>query len=117
MHVCPNCGNGFQEGEEFCLDCGLKLSREEHDCSSADRGLRLKPVYKAPDEWTAMTVRDLLRSAGIAAQVLHVQEPWQDTISRMVEGYWGKVLVFEGDAETARRLIEEYLRDLDRSVH
>jgi hypothetical protein len=117
MHVCPNCGTGFHDEEDFCLDCGLKLGEESHDClPPSDRIMRYRPVYKAPDEWTAVTIRDLLRSTGLEVQVLSVHEPWQDGINRLVEGYWGKVVVLEGDVGEARRLIEEYLRGLDRSV-
>lgn len=116
MHVCPNCGNGFQDDENFCLDCGIKLGEESHDCAPADRQLRYQPVYKAPDEWTAVTMKELLTAAGIQVVVLSVPEPWQDGINRMVEGYWGKVLVLECDVEPARRLIEEYLKGLDHPV-
>lgn len=117
MHVCPNCGTGFHDEEEFCFDCGIKLGQEAHDCAQADRLMRLRPVYKAPDEWTAITIRDLLKSAGLGVEVLSVHEPWQDGVSRLVEGYWGKVLVLEADVSEALRLIEQYLRDLDRAVH
>jgi hypothetical protein len=117
MHVCPNCGTGFHDEEEFCLDCGIKLGDEAHDCSVSDRLMRYQPVYKAPDEWTAVTIRDLLRSAGLGVQVISVHEPWQDGINRLVEGYWGKVVVLEVDMDQARRLIEEYLKGSDRAVH
>jgi hypothetical protein len=117
MHVCPNCGTGFHDDEDFCLDCGLKLSREEHDCVPLDRQMRFRAVYKAPDEWTAVTIKELLQAAGHSVQVICVHEPWHDHISRMVEGYWGKVLVLESEADSARKLIEDYLRGLDRAVH
>src|SRR5512140_1928694 len=52
MHVCPNCGTGFHDEEEFCLDCGIKLGKDAHDCTQADRLMRFRPVYKALDEWT-----------------------------------------------------------------
>src|SRR6185436_9353942 len=99
MHVCPNCGTGFFDNEEFCLDCGLRVGRESHDCTSADWQMRYRAVYKAPDEWTAITIKELLQESGLEVQVQCVHEPWQDAISRMVEGYWGKVLVFESDVE------------------
>lgn len=182
MNICPNCGTGFQDDEEFCLDCGLKLTldlqgqpvsssvgrpgivassadgagsapaggsaatlptagkkppgrrsgRKPADATTAasdvrrgaavsdsgtDRLMRYRPVYKAPDEWTAVTIKDLLCSAGLTAQVLPILEPFEDGIDRMIEGYWGKVLVLESDLEEACRLIGDYLRGLDRSMH
>lgn len=116
MLVCPNCGHGFHDDEEFCLDCGLKVGQEPHDCVPSDRQMRLRAVYKAPDEWMAVTIRDLLQSAGLTAQILSVTEPWLDGVSRMAEGYWGKVVVLEADVEVARKLIEEYLKGLDGAV-
>lgn len=209
MHICPSCGTGFQDDEEFCLDCGLKLTAGEQPSDSGgapralaedahpsaqaaagpssstargagapaksgerkpgagktvagktlarksaagaaapgesrsarggktpamapaaarsprgrqpdpttDRLMRYRPVYKAPDEWTAVTIKELLRSAGLSAQVLPVAEPFDDGIDRLIEGYWGKVLVLESDLEDACRLIGDYLRGLDRSMH
>lgn len=183
MHICPNCGTGFQDDEEFCLDCGLKLSTDLYESDptpptepaglmasgadgggatpagapsagvqtsgkkapgrrsakrpatepapapsprqrtspaldpGTDRQLRYRPVYKAPDEWTAVTIKELLSSAGLKAHVLPILEPFEDGIDRMIEGYWGKVLVLESDLEEACRLIGDYLRGLDRSMH
>lgn len=199
MNICPNCGTGFQNNEEFCLDCGLMLTTgalEDPNSASSDgtsdmatgsgsahaeratstsagraaaasaavppsrgkrgksiganaasgpapaaraeapipgrvapasarsvpdsgtdRQMRYRPVYKAPDEWTAVTIKELLCSAGLNAQVLPILEPFEDGIDRMIEGYWGKVLVLESDLEDACRLIGDYLRGLDRSMH
>jgi hypothetical protein len=36
---------------------------------------------------------------------------------KMVEGYWGKVIVFEDQEETARRVIEDYFRTLGPGLH
>jgi len=116
MLVCPNCGNGFRDDEDFCLDCGLKVGEEAHDCGSGTRQMRYRPVYKAPDEWMALTMRDLLSSAGLDARILTGSEPWSEGVSRLAEGYWGKVVVLEVEVEDARRLIEEYLKGLDRPV-
>ncbi len=79
--------------------------------------MRYRAVYKAPDEYTAVTIKELLRSAGLSATMLPVAEPTDDGIDRLIEGYWGKVLVLESDIEDACRLIGDYLRGLDRSMH
>ena len=78
--------------------------------------MRFRAVYKAPDEWMALTMRDLLSSAGLDARVITGAEPWSEGISRLAEGYWGKVVVLEAEIDDARRLIEEYLKGLDRPV-
>ncbi len=117
MHVCPNCGTGYFDSEEFCLDCGLSMGGQSHGCGSTDRLMRFRAVYKAPDEWTAVTVKELLEESGLTVIVQCIQEPWQEGITRMVEGYWGKVLVYETDALEARKLIEEYLKGIDGAVH
>lgn len=84
---------------------------------TTDRLMRYRAVYKAPDEYTAVTIKELLRSAGLSATMLPVAEPTDDGIDRLIEGYWGKVLVLESDIEDACRLIGDYLRGLDRSMH
>jgi hypothetical protein len=43
--------------------------------------------------------------------------PWYDGIMKMVEGYWGKVVVFEDQEEEARRVIEDYLKNLGPGLH
>lgn len=96
---------------------GAATSRARRTDPTTDRQLRYRPVYKAPDEWTAVTIKELLRSAGLSALVLAVAEPSDDGIDRLIEGYWGKVLVLESDLEDATRLIGDYLRGLDRSMH
>jgi hypothetical protein len=118
MLACPNCGNGYHDDENFCLDCGLKVAGEDaHPCGSPDRQMRYRAVYKAPDEWMAITIRDLLQSAGYAGQILSVSEPWADGVTRLAEGYWGKVIVLEGEVAGACKLIEDYLKGLEGPVH
>lgn len=191
MNICPSCGTGFQNEEEFCLDCGLKLTMDGIDPpatprrsgsglslasadvprttgnssaatsptasdsnrvvpkarlstarsrkrstdrpgesaahgpdsppapidSGTDRQMHYRPIYKAPDEWTAVTIKELLCSAGLTAQVVPVPGSFEDGIDRLIEGYWGKVLVLESDVDEACSLIGDYLRGLDRSMH
>jgi hypothetical protein len=121
MEICPNCGMGSHD-QGFCLECGVKLAplpdtNEDHADPEPDRELRTCAVYKAPDEISAITVHKILESEGIPAWIQSIQIPWYDGIMKMVEGYWGKVIVFEDQEDSARRVIEEYFRDLGPGLH
>jgi Putative prokaryotic signal transducing protein len=119
MVICPNCGMGSDD-RDFCLECGVKVTHEEdqHEVDVApDRELRTKAVYKAPDEISAITLQKVLESEGIRAWIQSIQVPWYDGIMKMVEGYWGKVMVFEDQEADARRVMEEYFRSLGPGLH
>jgi|GEM_PF-943803 hypothetical protein len=119
MVICPNCGMGSDD-RDFCLECGVKVTHEggEHEVDFApDRELRTKAVYKAPDEISAITLQKVLESEGIRAWIQSIQVPWYDGIMKMVEGYWGKVMVFEDQEPNARRVMEEYFRSLGPGLH
>lgn len=117
--ICPNCGMGSHD-REFCLECGVKVMRppvEEDTDESPDRELRTRAVYKAPDELSAVTLQKVLEAEGIAAWIRSVQVPWRDGIMKMVEGYWGTVVVYEDEEEAAREAIEDYLKRLGPGLH
>jgi hypothetical protein len=104
--------------KEFCLGCGVKMAPvPEADLSIPDRALRTRAVYKAPDEFAALTLQKVLESEGIQAWIRSDQTPWVDGIMRMVEGYWGKVVVYEDQEESAQRIIENYFRSLRPGLH
>ena len=114
MEICPNCGMGSHD-KEFCLGCGVKMAPVlEEDPSIPDRELRTRAVYKAPDEFAALTLQKVLESEGVQAWVRSDQTPWSDGIAKMVEGYWGTVVVYEDQETSAQRIIEEYFRSLRR---
>lgn len=71
---------------------------------SPDPNEKLVKVFDTEQESEAMVVRGLLESAGIDADMTALDAP-QDTFP----GVGGTIiLVREGDAEEARRIIEEY---------
>ncbi len=116
-HSCPNCGMTSIEGE-FCPDCGVKVSPVPEDGRpDQDRELRTRVVYLAPDELTAVTLQKLLEAEGVDCHVQSIQVPYYDGLIGMVEGYWGRLLVLEDEEPRARRIIEEYLRNLGPGVH
>lgn len=117
MNLCPNCGMGAHD-REFCLECGMRVMPAPDEVQDLpDRGLRQLAVYKAPDEIAAVTMQKVLEAEGIRSWIQAIQEPWVDGIMKMVEGYWGKVIVFEDQEEAARRVIESYFKSLGPHLH
>lgn len=119
MVICPNCGLGSHD-KEFCLECGVRVNPspvEEKAVLAPDRELQTRAVYKAPDELAAITMQKVLESEGIESWIQSVQVPWYDGIMKMVEGYWGKVVVFEDQEEAAGKVIENFLKSLGPGLH
>lgn len=71
----------------------------------------LKCVFKAPDEFTAITVREMLKSRNIEAITKPYETSWLDGLPKVMKGGWGDVLVREEDEEEAKRCVEEFLRE------
>lgn len=71
----------------------------------------LKRVYLAPDEFTAITLREMLKSQNIKAMIQRFETSWLDGLPKMMRGGWGEVLVNEEDTEKAEEYIKEFLQD------
>lgn len=69
----------------------------------------LKRIYLAPDEFTAITLREMLSGQGIKAMIRRFETTWLDGLPKMMRGGWGEVLVDEIDAVQAEELINEFL--------
>jgi len=69
----------------------------------------LKRVHKAPDEFTAITLREMLSGHGIRAMIRRYETTWLDGLPKVMKGGWGEVLVDEADFEKAEELINEFL--------
>ena len=76
--------------------------------------LDLYPVYRAPDEPSAIHVEAMLRSAGIPARIRSAQIAAFDGVFASAVGYWGQVLVTREDLLRARALVEEFVREAER---
>ncbi len=70
----------------------------------------LKRVYMAPDEFTAITLREMLKSRDIQALIRRFETSWLDGLPKVMQGGWGEVLVHEDDETLAREYIEEFLQ-------
>ena len=69
-------------------------------------------VYLAPDEFTAITLREMLKGKDIPAVIKRFETTWLDGLPKIMKGGWGEVLVDEQHLEDAQRYIEEFLQDI-----
>lgn len=69
----------------------------------------LKRVYLAPDEFTAITLREMLASRKIKAITRRFETSWLDGLPKIMKGGWGDVLVDEKDEKEAEEYIKEFL--------
>ncbi len=71
----------------------------------------LRRVYLAPDEFTAITLREMLKGRDIKAMIRRFETSWLDGLPKVMKGGWGEVLVDEKDEEQAKECIHEFLED------
>lgn len=71
----------------------------------------LKSIYIAPDEFIAITLKEMLASRKIKAITQRFETTWLDGLPKMMKGGWGDVLVDEKDAEEAEEYIKEFLEE------
>ncbi|UCD19426.1 MAG: hypothetical protein JSU64_08445 [candidate division WOR-3 bacterium] len=71
----------------------------------------LKRVYIAPDEFIAITLKEMLASRNIKAITRRFETTWLDGLPKMMKGGWGDVLVDEKDVEEAEECIKEFLEE------
>lgn len=69
----------------------------------------LKRVHMAPDEFTAITLREMLKGHDIKAMIRRFETTWLDGLPKVMKGGWGEVLVDEKDVAKAEELINEFL--------
>ena len=124
--LCPRCGTQYEDPIQVCWPCRVHLvpmarTGDHGDGEAADvteaapepEWVDYRPVYLAPDEFTALAVQCLLTGSGIESRVRSEQIPWTDGIMRNIIGYWGQVLVPLAEVVRARALVDAYLRTLD----
>jgi len=71
--------------------------------------MKLISVYKAHDEFEAISLRELLFKEGIEAVIQSRQIPMYDGVMTLAVGYWGDLLVKEEDLKEAKDLIDGFL--------
>jgi hypothetical protein len=123
---CPRCGTEFDDRAVVCWPCHARLVDHPSPATEAPASddkeegeeeqrvwVDLRPVYRAPDEFSALAVQRVLADAEIESRVRSVQIPWADGLISNIKGYWGEVLVPAEDVEHARELVSEYLKSID----
>jgi len=114
MPFCPKCRFEYLPTVTACPDCGEPLvetlpPQDEEEPTNEP----LVAVYEAPDEIMSVMVRDLLEDAGIPVVMQSGRVPWFDDIRVTVRRFHSRLLVFESRADEARRLIAQYLADIE----
>jgi hypothetical protein len=71
----------------------------------------LKSIYVAPDEFIAITIKEMLAGKDIKAITRRFETSWLDGLPKMMKGGWGDVLVDEKDAAKAAEYIKEFLEE------
>lgn len=74
----------------------------------------LVAVFDAPDEIQALLYRTMLEEAGIPVMERPMEAEWLEGV--MQQGLHSQLLVREGDAEEARRLVEDFRREADEGI-
>jgi hypothetical protein len=69
----------------------------------------LKRVYVAQDEFSAITIKEMLKGHNIEALVRRFETSWLDGLPKILKGGWGEILVDEKDYERAFEYIQEFL--------
>ncbi len=69
----------------------------------------LKRVFLAQDEFSAITIKEMLAGHNINALVRRFETTWLDGLPKLMEGGWGEVLVEEKNLELAKEYVREFL--------
>ncbi len=69
----------------------------------------LKRAYLAQDEFSAITIAEMLKGHGIETLVRRFETTWLDGLPKLMEGGWGEVLVEEDNFDRAQDYIQEFL--------
>jgi hypothetical protein len=114
MPYCPKCRYEYLPTVRECPECGVALV-DEPPKGAADAPITepLVVVYEAPEEVMAIMARDLLEDAGIPVLTQSGLIPWHDDMRFAASGFHSRLLVFESQADEARRLIAGYLADIE----
>lgn len=72
---------------------------------------KLVSVWRFEDEGLGILVRKVLEDEGIRSEIRSEQIPWMDGIMKAARGYWGDLMVLEGNADRARIIIRDYLEE------
>jgi hypothetical protein len=71
----------------------------------------LKSIYVAPDEFIAITIKEMLAGKDIKAITRRFETSWLDGLPKVMKGGWGDIMVDEKDAQEAEEHIREFLEE------
>ncbi len=70
----------------------------------------LKSVFKAPNEFAAITIKEMLKSQNIESVIRGNETTWLDGLPTVLKGYWCEVMVREEDFAEAEECVQEFLK-------
>lgn len=76
----------------------------------------MRSVYKAPDEFMAITIRSLLENEGMKVFVKSYQIAMYDNIAQMMRPWWGEIFVPDKDWGQAKSIVEDYLASFEQKT-
>ena len=76
--------------------------------------MSLKVVYKPISEIEAEYIKRMLEYHGIYSIVKTFQIPWFNGISKVMRPEWGSIEVNKKDYEKAKKLIDDFLKELKK---
>ncbi len=108
LRYCPVCNSAFLPDTEVCDECGVELQNEPADPLPTQALERDSTVHVARilDPIRCNLVVGLLRNEGIPCSVARAS---------VLGNLGGDIYVFLGDAFHAKRLIQEYLDELEKT--
>lgn len=118
MPFCPKCRAEYEYGVAKCEDCDAplvsQLPEAKKDETFNSDNSEVVHLCTVNNETEAVLMCDLLKQAGIEASY---RSPW---VSRYYIGVtidqaftWGEIMVLDKDYDTAKEIVDEYLKDID----
>lgn len=109
---CPVCLGEYEPQVERCKECNVDLVPKNKLIVETEEVSERLCLYRTKSEIEAISIVGALEEEGIDAKMASKQVPMYDGIFQADLGYWGDILVEKKDFEKSKKIIEEYLKDM-----
>jgi hypothetical protein len=115
MPFCPKCRAEYEFGIAKCSDCLIPLVNRLPEPQKAELESAVVHLCTVPNEFEAILICDILKQAGIEASYrsLKISRYVNITIDELFKNCWGGVIVLDKDYNTAKEIIDEYLKNIE----
>ncbi|MFB3896905.1 MAG: putative signal transducing protein [bacterium] len=117
MPFCPKCKAEYEAGITQCSDCQIPLVNQLLQCGKDElRETGMVQLLTVPNDIEAVMICELLKQARIEATIR------SGTMSGLVKVssdqtaasyWWSEILVLDIDYQTAKGIVDEYLRSIN----